>query len=266
MADTSIVPKRSGADVGASGAPVQEVSSHHAIRCREPMKLRAPMKPKFLRTAAEFRTWLQRHHATAAELLVGFYKRPSGKPSITWPESVDEALCYGWIDGIRKRVDDERYTIRFTPRRSGSIWSAVNTRRARTLAAQGRMTPAGLSAFAARRPNRSRRYSYEQRPRRLVAPYAGMLARNAAARKFFLAQIPSYRRAATWWVLSAKKEETRLKRARALIELSARGKQIPQFLRPKARSRRSSQRALLALRGSGGVAEGYDPKAASPRR
>ena len=189
------------------------------------------MKPKFFRTAADFRKWLDRHHGTAAQLLVGFYKKSSGKPSLTWPESVDEALCYGWIDGIRKRVDEERYTIRFTPRRSGSIWSAVNTGRARTLAAQGRMTPAGLSALAARRPNRSGRYSYEQRPAELTAPYAGMLARNAAARKFFLAQIPSYRRAATWWVLSARLEATRLKRAQTLVQLSAKARLIPAFIR-----------------------------------
>jgi uncharacterized protein YdeI (YjbR/CyaY-like superfamily) len=189
------------------------------------------MKPRFFRSAAEFSTWLQRHHATAAELLVGFYKRAAGKPGITWPESVDEALCYGWIDGIRKRVDELSYTIRFTPRRAGSTWSAVNTRRARTLAAQRRMTPAGLSAFEARRPNRSGRYSYEQRPQELTAPYAGMLARNAAARKFFLARIPSYRRAATWWVLSARTEATRLKRAQTLVELSAKAQLIPAFIR-----------------------------------
>ena len=189
------------------------------------------MKPRFFRTAAEFRTWLRRHHATAAELLVGFYKKSSGKPSITWPESVDEALCYGWIDGIRKRVDELSYTIRFTPRRAGSVWSTVNTRRARTLAAQRRMTPAGLSAFEARRPNRSGRYSYEQRPQELTAPYARMLARNAAARKFFLAQTPSYRRAATWWVLSARTEATRLRRAQTLVQLSAKAQLIPQFVR-----------------------------------
>jgi uncharacterized protein YdeI (YjbR/CyaY-like superfamily) len=189
------------------------------------------LKPKFFRTAADFHTWLKRHHATGAELLVGFYKKSSGKPSITWPESVDEALCYGWIDGLRKRVDEESYTIRFTPRRAGSIWSAVNTRRARTLAVQRRMTPAGLSAFKARRPNRSGRYSYEQRPQELSAPYAGMLARNAAARKFFLGQIPSYRRAATWWVLSARTEATRLKRAQTLVELSAKAQLIPAFIR-----------------------------------
>ena len=102
------------------------------------------MKPRLFHTAAEFRAWLSRHHATAAQLLVGFYKKSSGKPSLTWPESVDEALCYGWIDGIRKRVDQLSYTIRFTPRRAGSIWSAVNTRRARALTVQRRMAPAGL--------------------------------------------------------------------------------------------------------------------------
>src|SRR5438309_695276 len=214
------------------------------------------MEPKFFRTPAAFRAWLQRHHGSAAELLVGFYKRDAGTPSITWPEAVDEALRFGWIDGIRRRVDERRYTIRFTPRRPGGIWSAVNIRRARALAAEGHMAAAGHKAFEARRPNRSVRYSYEQRPRRLVAPYAGMLARNPAARKFFLARAPGYRRAAIWWVLSAKQEKTRLKRARTLIELSARGEQIPQFLRPAGRSPRSSQRALLALRGSGGVAEG----------
>ena len=189
------------------------------------------MKPKFFRTAADFRQWLQRHHGTARELLVGFYKKSSGKPSITWPESVDQALCYGWIDGIRKRVDEESYTIRFTPRRAGSVWSAVNTRRARTLAAQRRMSPAGLQAFEARRPNRTGRYSYEQRPQTLTAPYAGMLARNAAARKFFGAQIPSYRRAATWWVLSARLEATRLRRAQTLVALSAQLQLIPAFIR-----------------------------------
>jgi uncharacterized protein YdeI (YjbR/CyaY-like superfamily) len=169
------------------------------------------MNTKFFRTAAEFRAWLGRHHATAGELLVGFYKRDAGKPSITWPESVDEALCHGWI--------------------AGSIWSAVNTRRARSLAAQGRMTPAGLSALSERRPNRSGRYSYEQRPAELTAPYARMLARNAAARKFFLAQIPSYRRAAIWWVLSARLEATRLRRAQTLVALSAQLQLIPAFIR-----------------------------------
>ena len=191
------------------------------------------MKPSYFATPAAFRTWLEANHATATELLVGFHKTSSDKPSMTWPESVDEALCFGWIDGIRRRLGEASYSIRFTPRRPGSIWSAVNTRRAAALAAQGRMAPAGLAAFEARKPNRSGRYSYEQRPAALTAPYAGMLNANAAARRFFARQAPSYRRAATWWVLSAKKEETRLRRARTLIELSGKGKLIPQFLRPR---------------------------------
>jgi uncharacterized protein YdeI (YjbR/CyaY-like superfamily) len=189
------------------------------------------VKPKFFRTAEDFRRWLQRHHASAAELLVGFCKVTSGRQAMTWAESVDEALCFGWIDGIRRRVDELSYTIRFTPRRPGGIWSAVNTRRARTLAARGRMAQAGLAAFEARPPNRSGRYSYEARPEDLVAPYSGMLDANTAARQFFRRQAPWYRRAATWWVVSAKKEETRLRRARRLVELSEKGELIPQFRR-----------------------------------
>jgi uncharacterized protein YdeI (YjbR/CyaY-like superfamily) len=189
------------------------------------------MKPRFFVTAADFRRWLERHHRNSPELLVGFYKRGSGKPSITWPESVDEALCFGWIDGVRRNLDEERYTIRFTPRRGHSIWSAVNMRRTRALIDAGRMAPAGLEAYGARRPNASGRYSYEQRPAELVAPYSVMLKRNAAAQRFFSVQAPSYRRAAIWWVLSAHREETRLARARTLVKLSAAGKLIPQFVR-----------------------------------
>ncbi|HEX4648931.1 MAG TPA: YdeI/OmpD-associated family protein [Steroidobacteraceae bacterium] len=189
------------------------------------------MQPRFFRAPAEFRGWLERNHQRSRELLVGFHRVGSGRASMTWPEAVDEALCFGWIDGIRRRVDDSSYTIRFTPRRPGSTWSAVNVRRTRELSARGRMAAAGLQAFEARRPDRSGRYSYEQRPAALVAPYSGMLERNARARKFFEAQVASYRRAATWWVLSAKKSDTRLARARRLIGLSARGKLIPQFVR-----------------------------------
>jgi uncharacterized protein YdeI (YjbR/CyaY-like superfamily) len=192
------------------------------------------MSPTYFRSAAEFRRWLQRHHAAAAELLVGFHKVGSGTPSLTWPQSVDEALCFGWIDGVRRRIDDTRYTIRFCPRRANSIWSAVNIRRVQALVRAGRMAPAGERAFAVRRANRSGRYSYERRPAALPAPYAGLLARNAAARRFFAAQIPSYRRAAIWWVLSAKREETRARRAQTLIDLSAAGRLIPQFIRPQA--------------------------------
>ena len=121
------------------------------------------MKPRFFATPADFRAWLARNHGRAGELLVGFHRRDSGRPSITWPQSVDEALCFGWIDGVRRRIDDRRYTIRFTPRRRGSIWSAVNIKRAQELQNLGRMAPAGLAAFEARRDDRSAIYSYEQR-------------------------------------------------------------------------------------------------------
>jgi uncharacterized protein YdeI (YjbR/CyaY-like superfamily) len=192
------------------------------------------MSPSYFRSAPAFRRWLQRNHARAHELLVGFYKVTSGTPSISWTESVDAALCFGWIDGVRKRIDAERYTIRFSPRRSGSIWSAVNVRRVQALQLARRMAPAGERAFRARRANRSGRYSYEQRPRVLPAPYAGMLARNAAARRFFQQQMPSYRRAAIWWVLSPKRVETRHRRAQLLIERSAAGEWVPQFIRRQA--------------------------------
>jgi len=189
------------------------------------------VKPTFFRSAAAFRKWLQEHNATKQELLVGFHKIDSGKPSITWPESVDEALCCGWIDGVRKRVDDVSYTIRFTPRKPAGTWSSINIKRVEALVKEGRMTPPGLKAFAARRENKSGIYSYEQRPDKLVEPYAGLLARNARAAKFFTQQAPSYQRAAIWWVISAKKEETRLRRAQTLIELSGKGESIPQFTR-----------------------------------
>jgi uncharacterized protein YdeI (YjbR/CyaY-like superfamily) len=197
---------------------------------RAPPRASTGARPRFFRTPAHFRQWLQKNHETAKELLVGFRKTGSGRPSITWPESVEEALCFGWIDGVRRRVDDEAYTIRFTPRKTTSTWSLINIRKAQALVREGRMQPAGLKAFEARRENRSGIYSHEQRPHELIEPYAGMLAANARAREYFESRAPSYRRAATWWVISAKKEETRLKRARTLIELSAKGKLIPQFI------------------------------------
>lgn len=194
-------------------------------------------KPKFFRTPAAFRAWLEKRHADADELLVGFRKKGTGKPSLTWPESVDEALCFGWIDGIRRRLDDESYTIRFTPRRPGSIWSAVNIARAEALIADGRMRPAGLAAYEARRENRAGIYSYEQRPAELPEPFAKLLKRNAAAWRFFTAQPPSYRKAVCWWVVSAKKEETRLRRLDKLAEHSARGERLPQTM-PQRSGRR----------------------------
>ena len=184
------------------------------------------MKPTFFPTPAHLRKWFDRHHDSAGELWVGYYRKDSGKPSVTWPESVDEALCVGWIDGIRKSVDAGSYMIRFTPRRKGSIWSAVNIGRATALREEGRMRPAGLSAFAARRENRSGIYAYEQRRAQLEEPYAGMMKKNRTAAAFFDAQPASYRKQASWWVISAKREETRLARLNKLIETSAHGKRL----------------------------------------
>jgi uncharacterized protein YdeI (YjbR/CyaY-like superfamily) len=189
------------------------------------------MEIVFFKRPADLRRWFKANHASAAELWVGFYKQDSGKASITWPESVDEALCVGWIDGIRKRVDEDCYTIRFTPRKARSIWSVVNIRRVQALIDEGRMRPAGRKAFEARRENRSGIYSYEQRPADLPEPYAGMLRKNGAALKFFSAQPAWYRRAATWWVISAKKEETRLKRLARLIADSADARTIEPLTR-----------------------------------
>jgi uncharacterized protein YdeI (YjbR/CyaY-like superfamily) len=188
----------------------------------------------YFKSAAEFRVWLDEHSQEARELWVGFHKKVSGKPSMTWPESVDEALCFGWIDGLRKTVDGDRYMIRFSPRKPSSVWSAVNIKRAQELADQGRMQPQGIKAFHARRENKSGIYSYEQRGDQLVEPYAEKLKKNKRAWAFFQAQPPSYRKAAGWWVVSAKKEETRLKRLETLIEDSAQSRLIKQFIRPKA--------------------------------
>ena len=184
------------------------------------------MKPKFFETPADFRTWLEKNHTTATELWVGFYRKDSGKSSVTWAESVDQALCFGWIDGIRKRVDEISYQIRFTRRRRGSIWSAINIKRAGELVEQKRMRPAGLKAFAARIENKSGIYSYEQRSAELIEPYAKLLKRNKTACKFFEKQPPSYRKMITWWIVSAKKEETRMARLAKLISESAKGKRL----------------------------------------
>ncbi len=184
------------------------------------------MKPKFFKTPSDLRKWFVANHAAATEQWVGFYKKDSGKASITWPQSVDEALCFGWIDGIRKRIDDVSYMIRFTPRRPRSIWSAVNIKRTGELTEQRLMKPAGLKAFAAREENRSGIYAYEQRSPELLEQYAQKLRQNAAAWKFFQSQPPGYRKLMNWWIVSAKREETRLKRLERLIELSAAGQRV----------------------------------------
>jgi uncharacterized protein YdeI (YjbR/CyaY-like superfamily) len=184
------------------------------------------VKIKYFKSAKEFRGWLEKNHAATQELWVGYYKKSSKQPSITWPESVDEALCFGWIDGIRKSVDDLRYTIRFSPRRRGSIWSAVNIKRARELTDKGLMKPPGIAAFNARKENRSGIYSYEQRSANLDGPYEEKLRQSKAAWEFFYAQPPSYRKAVGWWVVSAKQEPTRLKRLQKLIEESEKRKRL----------------------------------------
>ena len=183
---------------------------------------------KFFKSSAHFRVWLEANHGTAQELWVGFYKKDSGHPSITWPESVDQALCFGWIDGVRKSIDEVSYKIRFSPRKPRSIWSLVNINRATELAAQGLMMPAGKKAFDQRTLNRSGIYSYEQRPKELPDPYRATLKQNKAAWDFFEAQPPSYRRMVTWWIISAKKEETKFKRLERLIKFSAQAERIPE--------------------------------------
>jgi len=187
----------------------------------------------YFRSPADLRAWFDQHHQIAKELWVGYHKKSSGEPSVTWPESVDEALCFGWIDGIRKSVDETRYTIRFTPRRLGSIWSAVNIARVLALKEAGRMRLAGLKAFEVRRENKSGIYSYEQRRDQLDEPYAALLQNNQAAWDFYQAQPASYRKAVNWWVVSAKMEETRRKRLAQLVEDSANSRTIAQFTRRK---------------------------------
>jgi uncharacterized protein YdeI (YjbR/CyaY-like superfamily) len=185
------------------------------------------MEPTFFATPAELRAWLEEHHESASELLVGFHKKGSGKPSITWPESVDQALCFGWIDGVRRSLGDDAYTIRFTPRKPSSTWSAVNVERMRELIEEGRVRPAGLAAFARRSDDRTAIYAYEQRKTaQLPDEYEARLRADAAASEFFDAQPPSYRRAAAYWVTSAKREATRERRLAQLIEDSANGRRI----------------------------------------
>ena len=194
------------------------------------------MKPTFFRKPAEFRKWFEKNHDKEPELLVGFYKKGSGKPSITWPESVDEALCFGWIDGIRRTIDEDSYTIRFTPRRARSIWSLVNVKRVAELTKLGRMQSAGLRAFEARDPKRSGIYAYEGQRRKeeqtLGPEYQTQLEANMKAWTFFQAQAPYYQRTVSRWVMSAKKEETRLKRLATLIDDSAHGRRIGPMARP----------------------------------
>jgi uncharacterized protein YdeI (YjbR/CyaY-like superfamily) len=189
-------------------------------------------QPQFFPTLADWRAWLEKNHGDWDELWVGFYKRDSGRASITWPESVDGALCFGWIDGVRKSIDAHRYKIRFTPRKPRSIWSAINIKRAKELTKLGLMHPAGRSAFEKRDGDRSAIYAYEQRKAAKLQPdFEKQFRANAAAWEFFQSQPPWYQRTSTYWVISAKKEETRLKRLGVLIGCSARKQNIPSLNR-----------------------------------
>jgi uncharacterized protein YdeI (YjbR/CyaY-like superfamily) len=182
----------------------------------------------YFATPALFRAWLKKHHAKADELLAGFYKRDSGRPSMTWPESVDQALCFGWIDGVRRRIDDASYSIRFTPRRSTSIWSAVNIKRVAELKALGLMEPAGVRAFERRSDKKSAIYAYEQDGSAEFSPsQLRTLRANKKAWKFFQAQAPWYRRRAIHRIVSAKQEATKVRRLNAMIALWASGSAEP---------------------------------------
>jgi uncharacterized protein YdeI (YjbR/CyaY-like superfamily) len=188
-----------------------------------------PPRPTFFPTPSDFRAWLEDRHDKFRELLVGFYKKGSRKPSITWPESVDAALCFGWIDGVRKSIDESSYTIRFTPRRPTSTWSSINIKRVRELSRKGLMHPAGLKAFATRSARKSGIYAYEQRKSpRFTAQQQKQFRENKNAWEFFRSQASWYQRVCTHWVISAKREETRFKRLSLLIEHSQNRRTVPQ--------------------------------------
>ncbi len=196
-----------------------------------------PTHPLFFRTPEQFRTWLEKHHRRRDALWVGFYKRRAGRPSITWPESVDEALSVGWIDGLRKSLGDASYVIRFTPRTPSSTWSAMNIRRAKELIRLGHMRPAGLRAFQARADEKSAIYSYEQRKTaRLEEADERRFRANQTAWAFFEGQPPWYRRTVAHWVISAKRPETKARRLATLIKDSARGRRVAPLTRPTGKT------------------------------
>jgi uncharacterized protein YdeI (YjbR/CyaY-like superfamily) len=189
------------------------------------------MKAKFFKTPADFRDWLEKNHASKQELWVGYYKKDSGKLSITWQQSVDQALCFGWIDSVRKSIDEISYMNRFTPRRPRSVWSNVNIKRVQELIEANLMQPAGLKAFEERKPEKSGIYSFEQKDQKLSDEYEQRLKARAEAWEFFQKQAPWYQRTVSWWVISAKKEETRQKRLDQLIAACAEGRTVAQFTR-----------------------------------
>ena len=184
------------------------------------------MQPKFFTSPEQFRQWLERNHDSATELLIGFHKKSSGKKSVTYAEALDEALCFGWIDGVRKNLNETSYTIRFTPRKPRSIWSNVNVKHVERLQQEGRMQRAGLEAYERRAPERTGIYSFENAPRELPPEYEKTFRRNKAAWKFFQEQPAGYKRLMVFRTVSAKKEETRLRRLKQLIESSEKGERM----------------------------------------
>lgn len=184
------------------------------------------MTPTFFAKQYDFRKWLEKNHAKKTELLVGFYKVGSGKPSMTWPQSVDEALCFGWIDGVRKRIDDDSYTIRFTPRKPTSIWSAVNIKKIEELTKSGLMRPAGLEAFENRTENKSKIYAYENEPEKLSPAFEKKFKADKKAWDFFTAQAPSYQKTVIHWIMRAKQETTKISRLEKTIAESAKQKRL----------------------------------------
>jgi uncharacterized protein YdeI (YjbR/CyaY-like superfamily) len=186
----------------------------------------SPQASLAFRNPEALREWLRQNHGQATEQWVRLYKKRTGKPSITWPELVDQLLCFGWIDGVRKSLDDESYAIRVTPRRTGSTWSAVNLERARELEATGLMEPAGRQAYEQRNEKKSQQYSFERKQVSLGEQYEAEFKRHAKAWEYFQTQPPSYRKTATWWVMSAKKPETRMRRLQTLIHDSRNGQRI----------------------------------------
>ena len=183
--------------------------------------------PIFFAGSDDFRGWLEKHHQTITEQWVGFHRKSSGRVSITWPEAVDEALCFGWIDGLRKTIDTGSYKIRFTPRRPSSIWSAINIARMTELILEGRVRLAGMTAFQKRNPAKSHVYSYENRKTAtLSSPATKLFRTESAAWKFFQQQSKSYRQTAIWWVVSAKRPQTREDRLQRLIASSKSGRRL----------------------------------------
>lgn len=187
-------------------------------------------KPKFFRTPASLARWFATYGERRAELWIGYFKKASGKGGVVYKQALDEALCVGWIDGVVRSIDDECYMQRYTPRTARSVWSAVNTKRARELIAANRMQPAGLAAFERRDPKRSELYSFEKRPQELPPEYTRKFRANRKAWAFFEAQPPGYRRTTIFLVVSAKQEATRARRLEQLIECSARGERIQQLV------------------------------------